>query len=222
MFNWTEYFCTTSTFISTSVSPTHHTSREWLDNRALEAYFQIYLSHTLSVWSAFMLHCWLRADKYLERIFFFYWQTCSVNFTSLVLCLEGEWHGDVTKSAGGNCFRRCKCSVQCTHTTEIAALVDSPRMSWQSWTCYPFFSPWPCALCFIQRQPFDFANEFETVNTWSLVRMEWCLKMETNSLDVGTLWKHLVHSNVSNLKQKSWLKLMGLSKLFNVVSIKLT
>ena len=171
MFNWTEYFCTTSTFISTSLSPTNHTSREWLDNRALEAYFQIYVSHILSVLSAFMLHCWLRADKYLETIFFLYWQTCSVNCTSLVLCLEGEWQGAVTICAGGNCFRRCKCTCAvCTHTTEIAALVDSPRVSWQSWTCYPFFSPWPCALCFIQRQSFEFANEFE-----------WRLKMETRS-----------------------------------------
>ena len=116
MFNWTEYFCITSNFISNSLTPTHHTSREWLDNRALEAYFQIYLSHTLSVWSAFMLHCWLRADKYLERIFFFYWQTCSVNCTSLVLCLEESWLGDVTKRAGGNCLRRWKCSVQCVHS----------------------------------------------------------------------------------------------------------
>ena len=119
MFNWTEYFCTTSTFISNSLSPTHHTSREWLDNRALEAYFQIYVSHILSVLSAFMLHCWLRTDKYLERIFFFYWQTCSVNCTSLVLCLEGEWQGDVTICAGGNCFRRCLqvhlCSVYTHH-----------------------------------------------------------------------------------------------------------
>ena len=112
MFNWTEYFCTTSTFISTSLSPTNHTSREWLDNRALEAYFQIYVSHILSVLSAFMLHCWLRADKYLETIFFLYWQTCSVNCTSLVFCLEGEWQGTVTICAGGNCFRRCL-QVQC-------------------------------------------------------------------------------------------------------------
>ena len=71
MFNWTEYFCTTSTFISTSLTPTHHTSREWLDKRALEAYFQIYVTHILSILSAFMLHWWLRADKYLEPIFFF-------------------------------------------------------------------------------------------------------------------------------------------------------
>ena len=187
MFNWAEYFSITSTFISTSLSPTHHTSRGWLDNRALEAYFQIYLSHTLSVWSAFMLHCWLRADKYLERIFFFYWQTCSVNCTSLVLCLEREWLGDVRIRAGGNCFRRCKCGVQCTHTTEIGALVDSPRV--REWVdnlgpaIHSFLlGPVPCVL----------------------------YNVNTSNLDF------------SNLKLKSWLKLMGLMKLFKVVSIKLT